>query len=299
MPNILIVIDPEETEQSALGRIKEIPVTADVSYKVDLYLDSRPVFAREASGSGIKDLLVDKKAWLSALVRPYVDLGYKITTEVLVCNRLYEEIIRSAREFKADFVFKPLRQHGPFKRAFYTSTDWNLIRLCPTPLLLVSDVTSVRGKPVIAAVDVRDADDAHKKLNRVVIEQASLLGRVLGADVHLVYAYGPALVPSRAAIADPLAYQIIRGKYDEEFEAAVRLGAEQDIPATKVHLREGAADDVLNDFAREIGAGITVIGTVARSGASGVFVGNTAEEVLERTETDIFVVKGSDFKAPV
>ena len=45
MTNILIVIDPEESNYTALERIKEIPTTADVDYKVDLYFDAAPVLS--------------------------------------------------------------------------------------------------------------------------------------------------------------------------------------------------------------------------------------------------------------
>ncbi|MEX2326506.1 MAG: universal stress protein, partial [Pseudomonadales bacterium] len=64
-------------------------------------------------------------------------------------------------------------------------------------------------------------------------------------------------------------------------------------------LREGSPQLVLHEYAKDIGAGATVIGTIARSGASGLFIGNTAEAVLERTEIDMFVVKGARFKTPV
>jgi universal stress protein E len=291
------VIDPDEREHSALNRIKEIPPAADVEYKVDLYVSAAPVMASKASGTDVH--IKEHKAWLDDLVAPLLKVGYRIRTEVLVFTRLYEEIIKSARKFGADFVFKPLRQHGALKRVFYTSTDWNLIRMCPMPILMVGDQTSVHGKPVIAAVDVGDEDDAHKRLNKVVMEEAQLLSRVLESEVHLVYAYGPAVVASRTAVADPLAYQIARDKYEEELTLARALAAEYGIPDSNVHLREGAPDLVLNEYGEASGASVVVLGTVARKGASGLFIGNTAEAVLERTQMDMFVVKQGDFQSPV
>ena len=297
MTNILVIIDPEETEHSALNRIKEIPATADIQYKVDLYVSAVPVLAREAHGT---DFTVNKQRdWLEELVKPLRDVGYRITTEAITFSRLYEEIIKSARKFRADFVFKPMRQHSVLQRVFYTSNDWNLIRMCPTPLLMVSDQPSVRGKPVVAAVDVGDKDAAHRKLNDVVLEQAGLLSRVLESEIHVVYAFGPAVVSGRTAVADPLAYQIARDRYEEYLTAAKEVASAHDVPGENVHLREGAAEIVVNQYASEVGAGVIVLGTVARSGAAGLFVGNTAEGVLERTNTDIFVVKVPEFKTPV
>jgi len=72
-----------------------------------------------------------------------------------------------------------------------------------------------------------------------------------------------------------------------------------DIPEAQVHLSEGPADRVINRFAEKIGAGIIVVGTVARSGIAGLFIGNTAESLIENADCDVFVVKPSSFKPPV
>ena len=297
--NILAIIDPEETEHSALNRIREVPPTADVAYKVDFYMDAVPVMAGQASSGVVKEAIAKHKEWLDELVAPLRSDGYGITTEVIAFSRLYEEIINSARAFKADFVFKPVRQHGALRRLFYTSTDWNLVRLCPQPLLMVSDETAVHGKPVVAAVDVGDHDEAHKRLNKEVLERANQLAGVLESEVHVIYAYGPAAVAGRAGLSDRLAIEIERSKYEEELKATEQLAATHGIKEANIHLREGIPQRVLNEYATEVGASVVVIGTVARAGASGLFVGNTAESLLESATTDVFVVKLPEFDAPV
>ena len=44
---------------------------------------------------------------------------------------------------------------------------------------------------------------------------------------------------------------------------------------------------------------MTNILTVARSGASGLFIGNTAESMLEKTHRDMVVIKLESFVSPV
>ncbi|MDB4150088.1 universal stress protein [Pseudomonadales bacterium] len=297
MPNILVVIDPDESEHSALNRIKEIPPTADVNYTVVLYLSPAPVMAKKANASMLEARKETEAAWLHDLVAPLVAVGYRITVEVVLFRRLYEEIIKKAEKIAAHMIFKPLRQHGVLKRVFYTSTDWNLIRLCPTPLLLVSDQGRIHGKPIVAAIDISDRDEAHRQLNADVMAQAQILARILESQIHLVYAFRPAVVTTVAA--DPLAYQITRDHYDNEHSLLVALAEQYGIGINNVSMRDGAADEVLARGAKELHAGVIVLGTVARSGASGLFVGNTAEAVLEMTETDVLVVKGAGFQTPV
>ena len=297
MTNILIVIDPEESNYTALERIKEIPATADVDYKVDLYFDAAPVTARKANSNSLRESIAAKQAAIDKLVTPYKEMGYRITTSVIQIHRLYEDIIKSARDYKADFVFKSVRQHAPLKRMFYTSTDWNLIRMCPTALLLVRDQGTVRGKPVIASVNIDDEDPEHQELNRIVLAQANALAEVLGAKVHLIYAYGPAVVMGDGA--DPMAYQIAKDKHDAEFKKAKALASVNNVLASNTKLREGTPATIVTEYGEEISAGIIVLGTVARSGASGLFIGNTAESMLEKTHRDMFVIKLESFVSPV
>ena len=297
MTNILIVIDPEESNYTALERIKEIPATADVDYKVDLYFDAAPVTARRANSNSLRESIAAKQAAVDKLVTPYKEMGYRITTSVIQIHRLYEDIIKSARDYKADFVFKSVRQHAPLKRMFYTSTDWNLIRMCPTALLLVRDQGTVRGKPVIASVNIDDEDPDHQELNRIVMAQANALAEVLGAKVHLIYAYGPAVVMGDGA--DPMAYQIAKDKHDAEFKKAKALASANNVLASNTKLREGTPETIVTEYGEEISAGIIVLGTVARSGASGLFIGNTAESMLEKTHRDMFVIKLESFVSPV
>ena len=297
MTNILIVIDPEESNYTALERIKEIPATADVDYKVDLYFDAAPVTARKANSNSLRESIAAKQAAVDKLVAPYKEMGYRITTSVIQIHRLYEDIIKSARDYKADFVFKSVRQHAPLKRMFYTSTDWNLIRMCPTALLLVRDQGTVRGKPVIASVNIDDEDPEHQELNRIVLAQANALAEVLGAKVHLIYAYGPAVVMGDGA--DPMAYQIAKDKHDAEFKKAKALAPANNVLASNTKLREGTPATIVTEYGEEISAGIIVLGTVARSGASGLFIGNTAESMLEKTHRDMFVIKLESFVSPV
>ncbi len=297
MTNILIVIDPEESNYTALERIKEIPATADVDYKVDLYFDAAPVTARKANSNSLRESIAAKQAAVDKLVTPYKEMGYRITTSVIQIHRLYEDIIKSARDYKADFVFKSVRQHAPLKRMFYTSTDWNLIRMCPTALLLVRDQGTVRGKPVIASVNIDDEDPEHQELNRIVLAQANALAEVLGAKVHLIYAYGPAVVMGDGA--DPMAYQIAKDKHDAEFKKAKALASANNVLATNTKLREGTPATIVTEYGEEISAGIIVLGTVARSGGPGLFIGNTAESMLEKTHRDMFVIKLETFVSPV
>ena len=52
-------------------------------------------------------------------------------------------------------------------------------------------------------------------------------------------------------------------------------------------------------MARRLGVGLIVMGTVARTGLSGLFMGNTAEEILRSVDCSVLAVKPEGFVTPV
>jgi universal stress protein E len=64
-------------------------------------------------------------------------------------------------------------------------------------------------------------------------------------------------------------------------------------------MAEGRPEDKLPELAVEIGADLVVMGAVARNPLRRVFIGSTAERVLDRLETDILVIKPAGFVTPV
>ena len=296
MSTILVVIDPEESEHGGLSRIKSMPVDV-ADFYVELYVERSSTPPREKlMASSVGDEAAPQAAdykliWLDSLVQSLRDLGYTIETRVIVFDRLYEAIIRRAAVLHADLIFKPLRQHGFLRRALFSATDWNLVRCCPAPLLLINHASAIHRKPVIAAVDVDTKDVVHQELNQIVLSQARQLADLLGSTVHLVNAYSLSPYIGAGSAAD----QVIRLKQKNQLKSALNMAAKYQIAADQVHLREGAADIVINDLAREIDAGVIVLGTVARSGISGLFIGNTAESIMEHTQSDVVAMKQSDF----
>ncbi len=292
MTKILIVIDPREETHSALERCKEISPEADVQLHVCMFIEG-------AAASEAAQILKEKKAWLDEQIEPYVELGYDISVEMSPIGRLYESIIKTAANIGADFIFKPMRQHSLVHRVVLTSTDWNLIRFCPYPLLLVSDQEVVHGKPIIAAIDVCSQDANHEELNHVVMEQSLRVAAVLESEVNCVNAWHVSSAVMAVGTLDAAPYQIIHAQKIDHINESRTLCEKYSIPVDRIYVEEGSAALNINRTAREIHAGMVVIGTVARRGMSGFFVGNTAEAVLENSTTDVMVVKLPGFECPL
>jgi universal stress protein E len=73
------------------------------------------------------------------------------------------------------------------------------------------------------------------------------------------------------------------------------LAGQHGLPPDRVHVEQGSAVDVLPRAAETLAADIVVMGAVSRSRLQEVFLGSTAERVLDRLGCDVLVVKPGDF----
>ena len=67
----------------------------------------------------------------------------------------------------------------------------------------------------------------------------------------------------------------------------------------KTHVSKGMAGKIIPTFARKLKIDLIVMGTVARTGIPGVFIGNTAESVLSQIDCSVLAVKPPEFVTPV
>jgi nucleotide-binding universal stress UspA family protein len=80
---------------------------------------------------------------------------------------------------------------------------------------------------------------------------------------------------------------------------ALLNGYGMSVDDSSVHLLHGDASRVIHHVADSIHADLIVMGTVGRSGVPGLFIGNTAEDLLQNTNTSILAVKPAGFVSPV
>ena len=71
------------------------------------------------------------------------------------------------------------------------------------------------------------------------------------------------------------------------------------IPKARCHLVGRHPSDAIEQTAREIHSAIVVMGAISRSGLKRLFIGNTAERVLDQLSCDILVVKPAHFTGGV
>jgi universal stress protein E len=177
-------------------------------------------------------------------------------------------VVRTTARCNAGLVVKSSFDHSDIQREMRTTSDWELLRHPPCPVLLIKNYSDWQHHRIVAAIDVNSKDDAHTQLNRQVVSFANSFAGAHGCQLHVVNAYGdPQHMPSKQQLA--------------------LLGG---VPLSQAHVREGAPHEVISGIVEELGADIVIIGTVGRNGIRGQFFGNTSEKLLNQTHADLLVV---------
>lgn len=256
--------------------------------------DARPLLAGIAA---------KRTGQLERIARAAVLRGIETGCHASWDSPAHEAIVRRAWTVRADLVVAESYAHRFAARWFLANTDWELIRVCPMPLLLAKTERPYDTPRIVVALDPQHAHDKPGALDLSLLQAASALARGLGGEVHAAHAYVPLSMVVPTAVPMPVptwvppeADDLHRRRIREAFE---RMAGRGRIPAARRHLLMGAAVPELERLTRRLRAQILVMGAVSRSGIRRVFIGNTAERLLDHVSCDLLVVKPPRFRSPV
>ena len=213
----------------------------------------------------------------------------------------YEAVIRRANHIKADLIVADLHTGRHIAAGMLHLTDWELLRLSATPVLLVKTKAPYRQPAILAAVDPTHTRAKPAALDSEILSAASSITDSLHGTLHAMHAYIPAppsIWPANAAGALSLP-RLMAQTARKARHALDRALQSTEIPRSRRHLIDRHPIDAIEQTARQIHSSIVVMGAVSRSGLKGFFIGNTAERVLDSLACDVLVVKPANFKPRV
>jgi len=314
---ILAVADPGSDAQIAVETAialaaqhwAALEVIACVEPPHDLSILSR--LSGEDPDKLLGDMVTQARSHVTAKVAALTG-DTSLRPEVLI-GKEYLQIIRHVAATGADFVVKSAEPLSGMQRFLFASTDQHLLRKCPCPVWLQTREAPPRPKRVLAAVDldIWDADepDTLQALNRRVIETACRVAGTAEAEVVVLHAWealGEGMIwafsgnADTRLSADRYVNEVLEARHAamEAFLAAVRADSPEG-PSLVPHLVRGTPEVVIHAQSRAVAADLVVMGTVARTGLSGVFIGNTAENIINSLDCPVLAVKPEGFVSPL
>ncbi len=222
------------------------------------------------------------RRWRSRCVQ-----GLVVETKAVWGHPGYKAIIEEARG--TDLVITHTRRHAAVSRLFLSNDDWQLVRCCPVPLLLVKEKPWKDRPAILAAVDPVHARHKPVGLDHKILGICADIAGLLQGDAFAVHSYSQT----------PLSGTYLKQAEEKHRTAFEELLADFDIPTSRQHLIEEPAEFGLQTIERDLQADLVVMGAVSRSIVADVFIGNTTEKVLDYLQCDVLAVKPDGFVSPL
>jgi universal stress protein E len=213
----------------------------------------------------------------------------------------HEAIVRRVHATKAGLVVAATRPHIPGSGLLLAHTDWELIRECPAPVLLVKSRRPYKKPVVLAAVDPFHAHARPADLDPKLVATGAAFAKLFRGRLHVFHAFMPLSSVAAMPGAPPVMLPPSAEKaYENRISRSVEdLGVAAGVPSRRCHVCMGGVADELDSATQRTRADLVVMGAVSRSALKRLFIGNTAERVLDRLECDVLVVKPRGFKSKV
>jgi len=287
---ILVPIRQLNVRRSVVAE-RAAQIAAGCGARLELFHDlSTPVYV-DTSYAGGHSLAEQTRAMraralrqLERLAEPLRKRGLKVATSAAWDFPPYEAVIRRALRSGADLIVSHKRGHHQMQ-SLLGYTDWELLRASPIPLLLIKTPRHRARAPVLAAIDPRHARPITASLEREILRNAAALAAALRAPLHAAQVHAAWTPWGRSAT--------------ERRSVLLRHARSAHIAPRRVHTLEGSPDVLLPAAARRLRAGTVVMGAMSRRGLQRVFLGNTAERLLDDLRCDALIVKPPRFPARV
>ena len=299
--NILVVLNPENEKQYALARAirlvkeqkSETPVNITVFLSAyDLSYEMSALLSSEEREEMHKGVIAQRQKEIQPYLEKYNDPMLLFRTVVVWSSNEAEAITAEVEQNNYDLVVKYTKEEESITSLLFTPMDWQLLRRCPTPILMVRDGDWKHQRRILVAVNVSGDEDYHENFNRTLVSLSiDLADNLERGNIHLVSAYPP--TPVNMAIDLPEFHTSeytngIRGQYLINMKALrQQFGIDED----HTHVREGFPEEVIPEVAKELEAELVVLGTVGRTGLSAALLGNTAEHVISKLSCNLLAIK--------
>ncbi len=296
--NVLLLLDKEIDNQNALQRAMQICQEQGAHLFVSSYVYNHA--CEEGSLSDLelrhdlKSLLLEQsQQWSEALLKEFY-LPEDTPLSICWCKHAYQAVIHNSDNLSFDLVIKGAAAHHSIVDRVLHHQDWNLLKYCPAPILLVKEKLAWESRNIVAAVDATSLDEAHNIINEHIFEFAELINTNNNYQVHLANSY-PMMSLTLASLPDtPIPEDLQQYVVTQHQEACEAIAQKYNINENNLHIFEGEPDEVVSQVAKDLDADVILVGVISPDDMQSVILGSTVEQVLDATNCDVLAIKVLD-----
>jgi len=289
LAKLLTIVDKPKHPQTALARTRRLIHESGASAHLLAFCwntapESDGVFAH-AQGMDLKEAILNgRRTWLREEVTGVAEFEHA-KLSVLWTKDIARSIQTILHKAPVDLVVKSIHQS---RSLLHTPLDWELLRISTVPVLLTSTRRHRQSGAILAAVDVRNDDRAHQRLNRRVLDAAHTMAALEGGAVHVVTAIDLPSVLMDLDIVDKRKTKAkARALAEERLETLLEPYS---VPRNHRYMPPGKVGQAVNHVARSLNADLLVVGTHAHRIKQLMGIGNSAQRIVTRATCDVLAV---------
>lgn len=309
--SILFFSNPELKQDNAVRRAGILAKQDGASLTILSVTKVLPDDLRLPTADTVEELQAqivhDHQAQAEKLANEFRKEGVDVLVKSVV-GTAFMEIIREVLREQHDLVILAADGKHTLLTRLFGSTSMHLMRKCPCPVWVVKPGSAKPYNRILAAVDTTADpwDDTKQSINPLILQLASSLAQMDNGELHVVQAWS-VFYEGYLQVRGNLSDQVIRRlrkdtkqDYLDKLTGLVKATNLGDTRPVQTHLKQSDNPaQVIINLARKEKIDLLVMGTVCRTGLSGFFIGNTAEEVLSAVSCSVLTVKPEGFISPV
>ncbi|WP_137818521.1 universal stress protein [Pseudomonas sp. 2FG] len=289
---LFLIADPAMRHSAALQRAVALAETCGAALHIAAFAEASDTLGLlHKTEQTRENYLQEHQKWLKDETELLRSKGIKVTTEVAWANNVLQEILLHVTEMQPDLLIKDVQREPALKRAFITPLDSHLLRECPVPMHLVSEVRCPLPRMVVAAVDPSQPEMQITGLNDRIIEAANGLALQCDAELHLLHAYDLSQThlsdAGAGAVTLPGFANDLRRSLHKSF---IALAERYGVAPERQHFIMGPPIKAMANFAAHNQTDVIVMGCVHRKGLDKL-LGSTTEHVLYHVPCSILAIK--------
>ncbi|MET1253857.1 universal stress protein UspE [Aliikangiella maris] len=294
--NILVVVSGKQHTHIALNRVMQLARFYDIQINLlscvyDPGTELSPLLSDEVKNKLKSEKIQERQKYLEQIQRKIQEKGITSTATVKWHRKIQTAVIQTCEEIKPDLVVKRISENASRLNPFNMPADWQLLRHCPVPLLIIKDENWNLSAPVLAAVDATKESPEDITFNQQIIDYSKLVSRLTDTPVHLVTTHITPTIDNAISIPGFDLQQLRKEVTKLNHDKLSDLIKNKNIDKKNLHIIEGLAEEKIPQLANEINAQLVVMGTICRSGLKGALMGNTAEKVLTHLQCEVLALK--------
>ena len=296
--NVLLVLDKELDNSTAIKRAMQVCKEQNANLFMTTYIYNHACEEGSLTDLEMRHelqsmLLEQSQTWAESLIQEFY-LPKDTNLSICWCKHAYQAVLDNLEQASFDLVIKAAAKHHSIMDRVMQHQDWNLLKRCPAPVLLVKEKLAWEANSILAAVDATSLDDAHKTINEHLFEFAELINCNNNYETHMVNSY-PIMSLTLASLPDtPIPEDLQEYVTEQHQNACENLGEKYNIATQNQHIHEGEPEEVIIKTAKKLDSDVVLVGILGDDNLQDVILGSTVEHVLDSVHCDVLAIKPQD-----